>query len=625
MFIRTAILVTLSFGVGVTTASAQNANDIFRLFGGMMQTAIIQATVDQWRKLPEGTVVCVDQDLLQRGSSLRALINQGITPSDPRVSGLISACRNQVAQQPTQPTQSAKLPGVYVVDGLALGGPVKIDSEAYRSYSCAPSEQFSGFTWCQKKVEERVARGQFTSFYSILHSQAGVALYVNRYLEPAWFSANEATDDINARSKRYGAPSRIIPMPRQSSVPNGMIVTWGNVVLEPLDPNSLKQLAVGRDVHVGFMIDHIGNFQRSAQQGLPIYRLIGGAGYVWAASWNQVGVGTLRFLAIDTSAIAALVSVPSANIEPTHAPPSRAELLLPTLSGRVVDQANILDPSLRATLTQKLADFEAKSTNQLVVVTLASLQGAAIEDFSYQLSDHWKVGQTGSPNGILLVVAPNERKVRIEIGTGLQAALTTAKAKRIIDDIIIPRFRAAEIPDGIERGVDEPVKVFTDSLQPPPLSAPAISPADEAASIVATVKSTLIKISDRSPSLRGPDNRKRVEEIAARLATANPDTSLAELRTLKGDADDAVRIFEEEDDFARVSEIASKRIKEIDAELDKITSDAPLIQNLQIAIKTLRAEQNGSSLGLLQSALRKLNRLFDDNRSALKDLEFLSP
>ena len=125
--------------------------------------------------------------------------------------------------------------------------------------------------------------------------------------------------------------------------------------------------------------------------------------------------------------------------------------------------------------------------------------------------------------------------------------------------------------------------------------------------------------------MRGPDNRKRVEEIAARLATANPDTSLAELRTLKGDADDAVRIFEEEDDFARVSEIASKRIKEIDAELDKITSDAPLIQNLQIAIKTLRAEQNGSSLGLLQSALRKLNRLFDDNRSALKDLEFLSP
>lgn len=170
------------------------------------------------------------------------------------------------------------------MDGLALGGQVKTDSEAYRSYTCSPSDQFPGFTWCQKKVDERVARGQFTSSYSILHSPAGVALYVNRFLEPAWFSANEAEDDINSRSKRYGAPSRIIPMPSQSGVPNGLIATWGNVVLEPLDPNSMKQLASGWDVHVGFMIDHIGNFRRSAQQGLPIYRLVGGAGYVWAAS-----------------------------------------------------------------------------------------------------------------------------------------------------------------------------------------------------------------------------------------------------------------------------------------------------------------------------------------------------
>jgi hypothetical protein len=480
MLIRTVALVTIGFGVGFTNAAAQNANDIFRLFGGVMQTAIIQATVDQWRKIPESEVVCVDQELLQRGSSLRALINQGITPSDPRVAGSRSACRNQVVQQPNQPIQSVKLPSVYIVDGLALGGPVKIDSEAYRSYACAPSEQFAGFTWCQKKVEERVARGQFTSSYSILHSQAGAALYVNRYLEPAWFSANEANDDINARSKRYGAPSRIIPMPRQSSIPNGMIATWGSVVLEPLDPNSLKQLAVGRDVHVGFMIDHIGNFQRSAQQGLPIYRLIGGAGYVWAASWNQVGVGTLRFLAIDASAIAAQISAPSANI-------------------------------------------------------------------------------------------------------------------------------------------------LADTLKPPPPSAPAISPADEAASVVASIKSALIKISDRSASLRNSDNRKRVEEIAARLATANPETPLTELKVLKGEADHAVRIFAEDDDFGRVSEIANKRVAEINAVLDKITSDAPLIQKLQMAIKELRDEQNGSNIGSLQSALRKLNKLFDENRVELKSLGFESP
>ena len=190
-----------------------------------------------------------------------------------------------------------------MVDGLQLGGKVQQDSAAYNQYQCRPSEQFSGYTWCQKKTEERTARGRFSSSYSILHSQSAIALYVNRFLLPAWFSGNEANDDISRLSKKYGAPTRIISMPRQSDVPNGVIATWGKVVLEPLDQNNVGQLANGHDVHAGFMIDHIGNFQRSAQLGLPIYRLTGGAGYVWAASWNQNGVGTLRFLTIDASAI----------------------------------------------------------------------------------------------------------------------------------------------------------------------------------------------------------------------------------------------------------------------------------------------------------------------------------
>ena len=212
----------------------------------------------------------MDQVLRQQGSSLQAAIQQGLTPSDPRIAGSRSACHNQ---QPSQQAQHTNPPSAYIVDGLALGTPVKIDSEAYRSYMCAPSEQFEGFTRCQKKVDERVPRGQFRSSYSILHSPTGVAVYINRYLEPAWFAANEANDDVNSRSRKLGAPSRIIPMPRGSIIPNGVIVTWGNVELESIDSNSVKQLAAGRDVGVGFMIDHIGNFQRSALQGLPIYRL----------------------------------------------------------------------------------------------------------------------------------------------------------------------------------------------------------------------------------------------------------------------------------------------------------------------------------------------------------------
>jgi hypothetical protein len=292
-------------------AAAQNANDVISLFRGLAQTAIVQSTLFEWQKLPKDELACIARTLGSRGESVQSLIQQGIQPTDRRVSDIRASCLSQPAQR----VASGNEQSVYVVDGLQLGGRVQQDSSAYRQYQCSPSEQFSGFTWCQKKTKEPSSRGQYSSSYSILHSQGGAALYVNRYLEPAWFSGNEASDDINRLSKKYGAPTRTIPMPRQSSVPNGMIATWGNVVLEPLDPHNVGQLAIGRDVRAGLMIDHIGDYQRSAQLGLPIYRLTGGAGYVWAASWGQRGVGTLRFLTIDASAINAQISNDGAEAE----------------------------------------------------------------------------------------------------------------------------------------------------------------------------------------------------------------------------------------------------------------------------------------------------------------------
>jgi uncharacterized protein len=136
-------------------------------------------------------------------------------------------------------------------------------------------------------------------------------------------------------------------------------------------------------------------------------------------------------------------------------------LTFPTLSGRVVDEANILDASARAALTQKLADLETKSTDQLVVVTLRSLQGTSIEDFGVQLGRQWQIGQAGKNNGVLLIVAPNERKVRIEVGYGLEGTLTDAISRLIIENSILPRFRANDYPGGINRGVDDIIQVLT--------------------------------------------------------------------------------------------------------------------------------------------------------------------
>lgn len=104
---------------------------------------------------------------------------------------------------------------------------------------------------------------------------------------------------------------------------------------------------------------------------------------------------------------------------------SAQSLTFPELTGRVVDNAGILDTATRQQLEKLSADLEAKTTDQLVVVTLPSLQGTSIEDYGYQLGRKWQIGQKDKNNGAILIVAPNERRVRIEVGYGLEPTLPT--------------------------------------------------------------------------------------------------------------------------------------------------------------------------------------------------------
>ncbi|MDQ8728117.1 TPM domain-containing protein [Bradyrhizobium sp. LHD-71] len=134
-------------------------------------------------------------------------------------------------------------------------------------------------------------------------------------------------------------------------------------------------------------------------------------------------------------------------------------LTFPPLTGRVVDDAGILDAQTKQALTDKLAAVEAKTGQQIVVVTLKSLEGTSIEDYGYQLGRAWGIGQKDKNNGALLIVAPNERKVRIEVGYGLEGTLTDAISQLIIQNGILPRFRAGDFAGGITRGVDDMVQV----------------------------------------------------------------------------------------------------------------------------------------------------------------------
>lgn len=141
--------------------------------------------------------------------------------------------------------------------------------------------------------------------------------------------------------------------------------------------------------------------------------------------------------------------------------PAHAELAFPALTGRVVDGADLLSAGQERELTDRLAALEAETTDQLVVVTLPSLQGVEIEEFGYQLGRHWGIGQAGKDNGVLLIVAPNERKVRIEVGYGLEGTLTDALARVIIDTAILPRFRANDMAGGIVAGANDIAAVLT--------------------------------------------------------------------------------------------------------------------------------------------------------------------
>jgi uncharacterized protein len=133
----------------------------------------------------------------------------------------------------------------------------------------------------------------------------------------------------------------------------------------------------------------------------------------------------------------------------------------PQLSGRVVDQAGVINAQTRGNLETKLKDLEDKSGIQLVVATVKSLQGSDIETYANQLFRLWKLGQAQKNNGVLLLVAPNEHKVRIEVGYGLEGTLTDALSSVIIASAIIPRFKTNDYSGGIERGVDGIISVLS--------------------------------------------------------------------------------------------------------------------------------------------------------------------
>jgi uncharacterized protein len=133
----------------------------------------------------------------------------------------------------------------------------------------------------------------------------------------------------------------------------------------------------------------------------------------------------------------------------------------PALTGPVVDQANILPPEVEARISQKLVALQAQSQRQVNVVTLASLEGYEISDYGYRLGRHWGLGDKARNDAAILIIAPNERKLRIEVGYGLEPVLTDGLSFLIINRAIVPKFKAGDMPGGVEAGTDAIIQQLT--------------------------------------------------------------------------------------------------------------------------------------------------------------------
>jgi hypothetical protein len=189
----------------------------------------------------------------------------------------------------------------YVIDGIALGAQFRPE----RDYQCKPSIQFADVTWCLRKKPGRASRGSFVSTTSILQAPGGAVAYVNREVEPAFFGSDDFQNEISRLTTRFGERARVMRLPTRGGLPNAVIASWGGVELEQLDDDVVSTLASeGSPPRLGLLVDYLGALRKSAQLGLPIFRLGGGAGYLWSASSDDSGRGHLRFLEVDASALA---------------------------------------------------------------------------------------------------------------------------------------------------------------------------------------------------------------------------------------------------------------------------------------------------------------------------------
>jgi hypothetical protein len=299
-------VIGLSLCTPISSAHSQDPRNIFGLFGGLMQAGMADAARREWQNRPVAEYDC----LANHGTSVDALAAQGIGPSDPRVRRMISQCepapvviQPQTVQASPTTSDATKYNPNFVVDGLSLGGIVNREGNVYRSYTCQSSEQFSGFVFCHRLTVKQDKFGPHNSAEAILHSEANnTTAYISQSISPAYFGSGDIDREIQKISQRLGLHPRLIRSDPKSGIPQGIIAAWGSVTLTPLVGNDLDGLANGQHIRRGFLFDFLNDARLSAKEGMPVYTLSGGPGYLYGATFDESGKGALQIVSMDASA-----------------------------------------------------------------------------------------------------------------------------------------------------------------------------------------------------------------------------------------------------------------------------------------------------------------------------------
>jgi tetratricopeptide (TPR) repeat protein len=191
----------------------------------------------------------------------------------------------------------------YTVDGITLGQRVTAATPNYRSYRCGPSDDFADAVRCERTQELSGKAGRLTVVHSLIRGRDSTAIYIMANAAPVALSTTVIATEIQTLTRVIGeSPTKVQYL--QQTNPAAVIAIWGGIRLEEVGGDDIDTLARGNSPRLGVLVDYVGDLQYSAKHGLPVYRIVGGAGYVYAASVNADGRGTRHYVAVDATRLA---------------------------------------------------------------------------------------------------------------------------------------------------------------------------------------------------------------------------------------------------------------------------------------------------------------------------------